>query len=214
MADGGGASSPPPSKHTGNDTLTLCRRGAVVIVLVLLLIWYHGESLTDLFGYHPMMMLLAFLGVAPEVALSTHHMRRSRSMAVRTTATLRHIFLALAMKSFALVGFCVIFVNKSMRKKHHFTSWHGLIGLITVLAVVVQVTIGLVYYLKLMNAQLALLRRLHRFMFFVVALLGSVSMSIGIGGTSYGMWQIHNPIVRWAVAVTPMAALAVAFWRE
>lgn len=40
-------------------------------------------------------------------------------------------------------GFIAVYVNKDLKGKHHLTSWHGLIGLITAISCLVQAAAGI-----------------------------------------------------------------------
>ncbi|XP_045166556.2 probable transmembrane reductase CYB561D1 isoform X2 [Mercenaria mercenaria] len=56
----------------------------------------------------------------------------------RPTKVLIHQVLNIVAVTCAILGFIVIYYNKSLNDKPHFTSWHGLLGLITVICVTVQ----------------------------------------------------------------------------
>ena len=49
-----------------------------------------------------------------------------------------HQALNIAAVVFAILGFCVIYYNKDVNDKPHFTTWHGLLGLITVIFITGQ----------------------------------------------------------------------------
>ena len=40
------------------------------------------------------------------------------------------------------LGFAAIYINKEERGKHHFTSWHGLLGLVQAIVIMCQVSLG------------------------------------------------------------------------
>ena len=53
-----------------------------------------------------------------------------------------HWLLQLGAVTCAVLGLLAIVVNKIQKNKEHFTTWHGVIGLITVIYVVVQALCG------------------------------------------------------------------------
>jgi cytochrome b-561 domain-containing protein 2 len=56
----------------------------------------------------------------------------------RPTKVLIHQVLNMAAVVCAILGFTVIYYNKSINDKPHFTTWHGLLGLITVIYITAQ----------------------------------------------------------------------------
>jgi len=68
--------------------------------------------------------------------------RGDRKIQVRS-----HWIFQILMIACAIGGLVVIYVNKNMRGKAHFTTWHGLLGLILVISVCLQALagIGLLY---------------------------------------------------------------------
>lgn len=84
--------------------------------------------------------------------------------------------------SCALLGFAAIFYNKHLNGKPHFTSWHGLLGLLTVSVVVVQslAALPLIYTSLAKGWSLAKLKRYHAASGLVTYLLGSGSLLLGL----------------------------------
>lgn len=75
--------------------------------------------------------------------------------AQRPTKVNYHVATMIASITCAVAGFLVIFVNKNMRGKEHFTSWHGTFGLIVVCYVFVQALGGVITrYPKLIGSKI------------------------------------------------------------
>lgn len=84
--------------------------------------------------------------------------------------------------SCAILGVAAIAYNKHLNGKPHFTSWHGLVGLLTVLVVVLQSVAAapLIYHSLAKGWSLAKLKRYHAASGLVTYLLGSVSLLLGL----------------------------------
>lgn len=82
----------------------------------------------------------------------------------------------------AALGLAAISYNKHLHGKAHFTSWHGLLGLLTVLVVGVQsvAALPLVYPSLAKGWSLARLKRYHAASGLLTHLLGSVSLLLGL----------------------------------
>ncbi|TNN84329.1 Cytochrome b561 domain-containing protein 2 [Liparis tanakae] len=93
-----------------------------------------------------------------------------------------HWFLQVLCVSCAVLGLAAIFYNKHLNGKPHFTSWHGLLGLLTVCAVGLQsvAALPLVYHSLAKGWSLAKLKRYHTATGLVTYLLGSASLLLGL----------------------------------
>ncbi|XP_072522591.1 transmembrane reductase CYB561D2 isoform X2 [Salminus brasiliensis] len=120
-----------------------------------------------------------------------------------------HWILQVLSSSCAVVGLVVIFYNKHLNGKPHFTTWHGLIGVLTVCVVVVQ-SVGalpLLYHKLAKGWSLAKLKRYHAASGLLTYLLGSISLLLGtcsvwfMGSVSGYTWYF--------VAFCPMLAALV-----
>lgn len=98
---------------------------------------YITKPGSTLFSWHPLLMTLAFSFFMTEAIMvfSPDSILRSLSRKARTRA---HWVLHLLAVLCALVGLAVIYANKVLQEKPHFSTWHGLVGLMTVLCTVVQ----------------------------------------------------------------------------
>lgn len=84
--------------------------------------------------------------------------------------------------SCAALGVVAIFSNKHLNGKPHFTSWHGLLGLLTVCVVVVQclAALPLIYHSLAKGWSLAKLKRYHAATGLVTYMLGGASLLLGL----------------------------------
>lgn len=84
--------------------------------------------------------------------------------------------------SCAVLGLAAISYNKHLNGKPHFTSWHGLLGLLTVCVIGLQslAAMPLIYHSLAKGWSLAKLKRYHATSGLVTYLLGSVSLILGL----------------------------------
>lgn len=84
--------------------------------------------------------------------------------------------------SCAVLGIAAIAYNKHLNGKAHFTSWHGLLGLLTVCVVCLQslAAVPLIYHSLAKGWSLAKLKRYHAASGLVTYLLGSGSLLLGL----------------------------------
>lgn len=90
-----------------------------------------------------------------------------------------------------IIGFIVVFVNKNIHSKHHFKSWHGIIGLITVILTVSASIGGLLtlYSSALKNYLSPSVNKLfHTAAGIITFVFGSVTILLGL----YTGWFKRN----------------------
>lgn len=110
----------------------------IVTVLFTAFIIYTAWPGSSLFSWHPTLMVLAFVVGMWEALLAFN---KESSMFVnfaRPSKVLIHQCLNVFAVSASITGFIVIYYNKHINDKPHFTTWHGLFGLMTVIAVTIQ----------------------------------------------------------------------------
>nr|XP_033782380.1 cytochrome b561 domain-containing protein 2 [Geotrypetes seraphini] len=137
---------------------------------------------SSLFSWHPFLMSLAFaffmteavLVFSPESSLVRSFCRNIR-VRIHWAVQLLSLFCA-------LLGLAIIIYNKHINSKPHFATWHGLIGLITVLFIGLQCLAGttLLYPKLLKNWTLAKLKTYHATSGLIVYLLGCCSLFLGM----------------------------------
>lgn len=212
----GGTNTPtPPSKQVGNYTITTVRRIATVVIVTVLLYSYQGLYVTDLFPYHPLAMTLAFVAVLPEVVYASSLVKRSKTMADRSDLTMRHILLALLLKTLTLIGFCVIYINKAIRHKVHFKTWHGKLGLLVMLVLIAQVVVGLLLYWRLPSPNaLPTLRKAHSWLSLTFGAVSSMTMLLGIGASFFSANVITVDAARWVLAASTLVFILLVCLKE
>lgn len=96
-----------------------------------------------------------------------------------------HWLLQCACAACALLGLGTIFYNKHANGKPHFSTWHGLLGVVTVCVVALQsaAALPLIYHKLAKGWSLAKLKRYHAAAGLVTYLLGSGSLLLGVSST-------------------------------
>lgn len=93
---------------------------------------------SSLFSWHPTLMAIA-MGVLMFEAITVFSPSSSLIASwQRSTKANIHGFMMTASLFSAIAGFIIIYYNKEINNKDHFTSWHGTMGLATVVWVCVQ----------------------------------------------------------------------------
>ncbi|KAF7665471.1 hypothetical protein LDENG_00142630 [Lucifuga dentata] len=140
---------------------------------------------TSLFSWHPVCMTLAFsLFMTEAILLFSPHGSPIRKFPHKTKGRIHWILQCLCVCC-AVLGLAAIFYNKHLNGKAHFTSWHGLLGLVTVCVVVAQsaAALPLIYHSLAKGWSLAKLKRYHAASGLITYLLGSVSLFLGLCST-------------------------------
>ncbi|KAM3914215.1 transmembrane reductase CYB561D2 [Leptodactylus fuscus] len=137
---------------------------------------------TTLFSWHPFLMSLAFSFFMTEAILvfsPDSSLMRSFSRKARVRA---HWILQLLCALCASLGLGIIYYNKSVHGKPHFSTWHGLLGLLTVLWALVQNAGGVtLLYPKLVQRWTLSTRKLyHATSGLLGFLLGCTSLFLGM----------------------------------
>ncbi|CAB1452207.1 unnamed protein product [Pleuronectes platessa] len=137
---------------------------------------------TSLFSWHPFLMTLAFSFFMTEaVLIFSPHGSPIKGFSHKTKSRVHWILQCLCV-SCAVLGLAAIFSNKHLNSKPHFTSWHGLLGLLTVCVVALQslAAVPLIYHSLAKGWSLAKLKRYHAASGLITYLLGSMSLLLGL----------------------------------
>lgn len=108
---------------------------AVLFTCLMIFVAWPGSSL---FSWHPTLMTFAFVTLMFEGLLVFNRESSLLLAAARQTKVQVHWILQATAITCAILGFLVIFYNKYLYDKPHFTTWHGLFGVITVSYIVLQ----------------------------------------------------------------------------
>uniref|UniRef100_UPI0037E8E2B6 transmembrane reductase CYB561D2 n=1 Tax=Semicossyphus pulcher TaxID=241346 RepID=UPI0037E8E2B6 len=137
---------------------------------------------TSLFSWHPFLMTLAFsLFMTEAILLFSPHGSPMKKFPHKTKGRVHWILQSLCASS-AVLGLAAISYNKHLNDKPHFTSWHSLLGLLTVCVVGLQslAAVPLIYHSLAKGWSLAKLKRYHAASGLVTYLLGSGSLLLGL----------------------------------
>lgn len=115
------------------------------------------------------------------ILLFSPHGSPIKKFSHKTKGRIHWILQCLCVSS-ALLGLAAISYNKHLNGKPHFTSWHGLLGVLTVCAVGLQslAAVPLIYHSLARGWSLAKLKRYHAATGLVTHLLGSGSLLLGL----------------------------------
>nr|XP_057921465.1 transmembrane reductase CYB561D2 [Doryrhamphus excisus] len=168
--------------------------GVVLTVFVAVL----ARPGTSWFSWHPFLMTLAFsLFMTQAILLFSPHGSPMRRFSHKVKGRV-HWLLQCACILCAALGLAAILYNKHLQGKPHFTSWHGLLGLLTLGAVGVQAVaaLPLAYHSLAKGWSLAKLKRYHAASGLVTYLLGAVSLLMGMtsvwftASVSHAAWYL------------------------
>uniref|UniRef100_A0A8C6THR4 ascorbate ferrireductase (transmembrane) n=1 Tax=Neogobius melanostomus TaxID=47308 RepID=A0A8C6THR4_9GOBI len=131
---------------------------------------------SSLFSWHPFLMTLA---VSHPPILP--HGSPVRKFAHKTKGRIHWVLQCMCVTC-AIAGLVVIVHNKNVNDKPHLTSWHGLLGLITVCVIGLQsvAALPLIYHPLAKGWSLAKLKRYHAASGLVTYLLGCATLLLGL----------------------------------
>ncbi|XP_059924614.1 transmembrane reductase CYB561D2 isoform X2 [Gadus macrocephalus] len=154
----------------------------LVCTIFTILITVLSRPGSSLFSWHPFLMTLAFSFFMTEAILVfSPHGSPFRMFPHKSKGRLHWVLQCLGLACAAL-GFVAIVYNKHLAGKAHFTSWHGLTGLVTVCVVGIQclAAVSLIYPSLVKGWSLAKLKRYHAAAGLLTYLLGGGSLFLGV----------------------------------
>jgi len=111
---------------------------------VTLFMFYTAAPGSDLFSWHPTLMTISFcLLMSQAIAIFSPESSLLHSSERKDKVQLHWILNLFALLAGA-GGFGAIYLNKEIVGKKHFTTWHGLFGLITCIGVLVAAAGGII----------------------------------------------------------------------
>lgn len=183
------------SPTKGEHVLKFLRRVSSVFAHVIAVafpvyISYLAGPGSSLFSWHPTLMTIAFSMLMVEAILLFSPESSLLFWASRKTKVTTHWILQISCIACALIGFATIFFNKVRGSKSHFTTWHGLFGLITIIYVLIQAACGifLLYPSLAKNWKLVQLKTYH-------ATFGLLGLTLACGTIVLGLfskWFVAN----------------------
>lgn len=143
---------------------------------------YLASPGSNLFSWHPTLMAIGFSTLMVEAILLFSPESSLLFRSSRKTKVTVHWILQCSSLLCALFGFGVIFYNKYQRSKSHFTTWHGIFGLITVIYIVVQASCGvfLLYPNLVKNWKLVQLKTYHATFGLLGFTLACLTLALGL----------------------------------
>uniref|UniRef100_A0A3Q3XS92 ascorbate ferrireductase (transmembrane) n=1 Tax=Mola mola TaxID=94237 RepID=A0A3Q3XS92_MOLML len=138
---------------------------------------------SSLFSWHPFLMTLSFsLFMSEAILFFSPYGSPIRRFPHKTKGRFHWVLQCLC-GSCAVLGMAAIYYNKNLNGKPHFTSWHGVLGLLTVCATGVQslAAVPLIHHSLAKGWSLSKLKRYHAATGLVTHLLGSTSLLLGLG---------------------------------
>lgn len=157
----------------------------VLCVAFTVFLVFLAQPGSSLFSWHPFLMTLAFSFFMTEaILLFSSHGSPVRKLAHKTKGRIHWVLQSLCVTC-AVTGLVVIVYNKDLNGKPHLTSWHGLLGLVTVCVVGLQslAAVPLIYHSLAKGWSLAKLKRYHAASGLVTYLLGSGTLLLGLCST-------------------------------
>ncbi|XP_061583192.1 transmembrane reductase CYB561D2 [Cololabis saira] len=134
------------------------------------------------FSWHPFLMTLAFgFFMTEAILLFSPHVSLVKKLPHKQKGRVHWILQCLCVTC-AVLGLAAISYNKHLNGKAHFTSWHGLLGLLTVCAAGAQslAAVPLIYTSLARGWSLAKFKRYHAASGLITYLLGSASLLLGL----------------------------------
>ncbi|CAG5136262.1 unnamed protein product [Candidula unifasciata] len=160
-----------------------------------LIIIYSAVPGSSLFSWHPTLMALGVSFFMLEgIVIFSKSSSLFPSMARPTKASIHYWLMGLGV-SCVIAGLVVIYLNKEQAGKPHFTSWHGLFGVITVGYACAQSTGGAVakyhkYLGHIIKIRLADLKLYHATSGLLAYLLITVTLLLSLQ-TSWALSTLH-----------------------
>ena len=121
------------------------------------------------------------LFMSEAVLMFSPHLSPIKKLTQRTKSRFHWILQGLCV-SCAFLGIVAIYYNKHLNGKPHFTSWHGVLGVMTLWLTVLQLlaALPLLYHSLAKGWSLAKLKQYHAATGMATYLLGSISLVLGL----------------------------------
>ncbi|CAG9578438.1 ferric reductase transmembrane protein-like protein [Leishmania major strain Friedlin] len=200
---------------------SLCRRLAAVgiIVPVSLQLFRKSGTYTDIFQYHPICMMLAFVMVLPDVVRDIKQLRQAhrrsplKDRLPRHEIIMRHQLASFVMELAAAGGFAAVEYTKLKNHYPHLESLHGIVGTLCGLTIVCQMVLGSIlrYVLAPANPKRLIVRTVHKCVSVTIAVTAMMAMAGGFLATEYAERMIPASLIRTAIVLTSVATTVAGF---
>ncbi|EGD75954.1 hypothetical protein PTSG_00661 [Salpingoeca rosetta] len=197
------------SKQTHRQTAMVAQLLVATGIVLTLGITYVSMPGAALFPWHPTCMAVGLLAL---MSYGISLFAPGASSLSYWDKVWRHFLCNIAAAAFVFAGFVAIFLNKDLRGKSHFVTWHGLIGLFVTILIVAQAAGSSILLSPSLTQKLvgksnyALVKRLHRqgAVFVYGASMGEVVL-----GYYSNFWNRNVSGLPW-LAATALTALMAA----
>eukprot|EP01012_Entosiphon_sulcatum_P044086 TRINITY_DN58614_c0_g1_i1.p1 TRINITY_DN58614_c0_g1~~TRINITY_DN58614_c0_g1_i1.p1 ORF type:complete len:233 (+),score=31.99 TRINITY_DN58614_c0_g1_i1:51-701(+) len=207
------AESPHAQAPASAAPTTVALQVAAFAMLLIFVVAFYAGTPASLFQYHPWFMVAAFIVLKTRALDAARQVKSCRSLQERRRLVQLHVFLAYADIFCAVVGFGVIFYNKKLAGKQHFTSTHSWFGLAAMLLLALQLGLGLALHFKLVAARsLGRCRRLHRFVGFTVTISGALAIAFGLE-SNFARAKLPSQPLRLALEGSMIIMSVASIWR-
>lgn len=175
----------PTNKSTFASLPSTIQTLSILCCITIIVAVLPGIYAGKLFPWHPVFMTIGFLGFMCEGITAAFKLRPTDGPP-RVTALQNHMLVQLTATAFILLGFSVIYWNKMLNGKSHFTSLHGKVGLITTILAAVTPSMGLVSFRKygildtFPNEWQPVIKWAHRFIAVVTWSLAILTMQLDL----------------------------------
>ncbi|CAF0823280.1 unnamed protein product [Adineta ricciae] len=173
---------------------------SLVALFLVLSIWENG-----LFKLHPSLMAVSYLGCMFQAIyiFSTDDAFRSPSLTRRKQIFI-HSTLQIGSIICSVIAFIAIYLNKSQRNKPHFTTWHGLIGLIAFIWSLLQAFAGLFLtvlqqYIHSLGFSYAQLRIYHATSGVLLFTVSCLVLVLGLVSNWFKTKMPNNTVAYWMI---------------
>ncbi|KAG5498699.1 hypothetical protein JKF63_02987 [Porcisia hertigi] len=201
---------------------------AGMITLVAVQLFHKSGTYADVFQYHPICMMLAFVMVMPDVVSGIKRLRRvSQRVPSKTGHTvqplnhhlprdeiiMRHQLATFAMELAAAGGFAAVEYTKITHSYQHLKSPHGIVGALCGVAIVCQIVLGSIlrYVLSSGDPKRPMVRTAHKYVSATIAVTGMMALAGGVLATEYAEKMFPSLIVRVAITVASVLITCAGF---
>ncbi|KAG5472799.1 hypothetical protein LSCM4_02122 [Leishmania orientalis] len=208
-----------------------CRRLAAIsiIVPVSMQIFHKSGTYTDIFQYHPICMLQAFVMVMPDVVSGIKRLRQARRRSPcrasgvalprddhlpRSEIITRHQLASFVMEFAAAVGFAAVEYSKIRNNYQHLKSLHGIVGALCGVTIVCQMVLGstLRYALAPADPRRLIVRTAHKCASVMISVTAMMAMVGGFLDTEYAEKVIPSSLMRTLIALASVVTTFVGFF--
>lgn len=183
-----------------------------------------GGFKADVFQYHPICMMVAFVIALPDVVSGVRQLKKkprrktgaaSTAPLPRSEVILRHQLCAFIMEVFAAGGFAAVEYTKVTKNYPHLMTPHSIIGAVCGGAIATQMVLGSVlrYVLAAKHPTRPIVVKAHGLMSLTIALTGLICIAGGLLSTTYAESIIPSAALRKFTSVMAVVAVVVSFFQ-